>query len=248
MTQLSPKPGSQHFKNGRGSYSKATPVDGRTSATNYSSSASRRGQSSLESKAIQFPSSEEILPYAQTPKLAVQQRNWLRWLSASLRVKTTLAAIAIGALPVITIGAVSYITSSQQFRQQIIQNEQTNILDLKDKLFYFMKERAGDAETLANLPVFIEPKLREVFKREDQEDALNRFARAYQIYDSIALVDLQGNVLAQSQSETLPNLYNQDYFQAVLKTDRLYISEPAVSVSSKVYSLFVAAPVKDAVT
>jgi len=59
------------------------------------------------------------------------------------------------------------------------------------------------------------------------------------------VLDLKGNVIAQSQSEVLPNHFDRDYFQQVLKTDRLVITEPRKSETSEGVHLYLAAPVKD---
>jgi twitching motility protein PilJ/methyl-accepting chemotaxis protein PixJ len=165
-----------------------------------------------------------------------------------LRVKTTAIAILLGTIPVISIGTVSYLTTTQQVRQDVLQKEQTDMSDLKDKLFYFIRERAGDAETLANIPSFRNPKVRELLKREDKEEALNRFANTYNMYDSIAVFDLKGNLIAQSKSEPLPNHWDRDYFQQVLKTDKLFVTEPRRSETGEGVYLFMANPIKDEVT
>ena len=249
MTQLSPKPGSNHSSNanGRGSYSKSTHVEGRNSAIHYSPP-TRPVQPYTEPQSLQLPDFKAIVPIAQTQGNPLKRLNLGRWFSSSLRVKTTAIAIAIGTLPVLLIGSVAYLTANQQFKEQTLHNEQVNALDLKDKLFYFMKERASDIEVLSQLDIFANPKLRNTSTRADKEEVLNRFAKISTLYTSIAVVDLQGNVLAQSQSEPLPNLSDQDWFQAVQKTDRLFVSEPHPSKSDKVFSVFLAAPIKDEVT
>jgi twitching motility protein PilJ/methyl-accepting chemotaxis protein PixJ len=142
-------------------------------------------------------------------------------------------------------GTTAYFTASQAVEEEVISNDKITATDLLDKLEIFISERYGDIQVLSTLPSFTNAKLRKEYPRQDKDAALDRFVKTYQFYDSIALLDLQGNVLAQSQGEALPNLYNQDFFQEVLKTDRPYISEPQISIASKIYSLFIAAPVKD---
>jgi twitching motility protein PilJ/methyl-accepting chemotaxis protein PixJ len=199
-----------------------------------------------ESIAIQLPNPEEKMePIAPLPESRHQRRKERRRFFASLRVKTTLAAIAIGTLPVMLIGSVAYFAADAQLRHQTYQNEQTNADDMKDKIFLFLKERAGDVDVLSNIPTLNNSKVRETLSRAEKEEALNQFARTYGIYDSIAVLDLKGNVIAQSQSEVLPNHFDRDYFQQVLKTDRLVITEPRRSETSEGVHLYLAAPVKD---
>jgi len=245
MTKISPKPLSNNASNGRGAYSQSIQAENRTAATNYSPAPQRRGQSSPEQTAIQPPELEPIDPLAALTGTDNQLRKEQKWFFGSLRVKATAIAIAIGTLPVLLIGSVAYFTATEQFQQQIIQNEHVNALDLKDKLFYFFKERAGDIDTLSHSDIFTNPKLRELLKREEKDQALERFATAYGLYDSIAVFDLKGNVLAQSKSEPLPNHFDQDYFQEVLKIDHLFISEPKQSEINQNIYVFFAAPIKD---
>jgi twitching motility protein PilJ/methyl-accepting chemotaxis protein PixJ len=201
-----------------------------------------------EPVAIQLPEPEppeQMKPLAPLPGSRHQRRKERRRFFASLRVKTTLAAIAIGTLPVMLIGSVAYFAADAQLRHQTYQNEQTNADDMKDKIFLFLKERAGDVDVLSNIPTLNNSKVRETLSRAEKEEALNQFARTYGIYDSIAVLDLKGNVIAQSQSEVLPNHFDRDYFQQVLKTDRLVITEPRKSETSEGVHLYLAAPVKD---
>lgn len=248
MTQLSPKPGSNHKANhnGRGSSFKSNHPEERNSAIYYSPS-TRQLQSPLDSNTLQQPLLE-MPPIPLPPKYVRPRWEWSKWFSNSLRVKTTAIAILLGTIPVISVGTVSYFTTTQQVRQQVLQKEQFDMSDMKDKLFYFIKERAGDAETLANIPSFRNPKVRELLKREDKEEALNRFANTYNMYDSIAVFDLKGNLLAQSKSEPLPNHWDRDYFQQVLKTDKLFITEPRRSETGEGVYIFMANPIKDEVT
>jgi methyl-accepting chemotaxis protein PixJ len=247
MTQLSPKPGSKYNSNGRSSYSKNNHPEDRNSGISYSPP-TRQIKSSAEPKTLQLPQPEEIDLIAKAKGNPIKKLNFLQWFSASLRVKTTIAAIAIGTLPVITVGTVAYLTTSAQVRQQVIQGEQADIGDMKDKIFYFIKERAGDLDSLSNLSVFTNPKLRDTFKREAKDEVLNRFASTYSVYDSIGVFDTKGNVIAQSKSEPLPNHWDRDYFQQVLKTDRPFITEPRISETSQGVYIFFAAPIKDEVT
>jgi hypothetical protein len=250
MTQLSPKPGSNHKANhngnGRGSSFKSNHPEERNSAIYYSPS-NRQLQSQLDANTLQQPLLE-MPPIPLPPKYVRPRWDWSKWFSTSLRVKTTAIAILLGTLPVISIGTVSYLTTSQQVRQDVLQKEQIDMSDMKDKLFYFIRERAGDAETLANIPSFRNPQVRELLKREDKEDALNRFANTYNMYDSIAVFDLKGNLIAQSKSEPLPNHWDRDYFQQVLKTDKLFVTEPRRSETGEGVYIFMANPIKDEVT
>jgi twitching motility protein PilJ/methyl-accepting chemotaxis protein PixJ len=245
MTQLSPKPGSNNNTNGRGSHSQIFNTDNRTTATNYSPP-NQKGQPYSESTTIQLPPIDQLVPKAHQ---SVKKRfNLGRWFSSSLRVKTTIAAIAIGTLPVISIGTVAYLTVSQQVRQQIIQGEQFDMDDMKDKLYYFVKERVGDMATLSNLDIFANPKFRDKTTPEEQGQVLERFRKAYQVYDSIALYNVQGKLIAGSSGNIPEDISEFDYYQGAQKTDSLFFSEPRIATVTGVMSFFIASPVKDQVT
>lgn len=245
MTQLSPKPGSNHsaYNNGRNSsFNKAHPEE-RNSAIHYSPS-NRQLQSPLDGNTLQQPLLE--MPPIPLPSKYVRPRwEWSKWFSTSLRVKTTAIAILIGTLPVISIGTVAYLTTSQQVRQETIKRDQFDMGDMKDKLFYFINERVGDIQILSELPMLTNPKVIATLKNEDREQVLNRYLELYKVYDSIALFDLQGKPIIQSKGEVAEDASDLDYFKAAVKTDRLFISEPRRSVVTDTLSFFFAIPVKD---
>lgn len=250
MTQLSPKPGSNHSShhngNGRGSSFKTLHPEERNSAIHYSPS-TRQLNSHVDANTLQQPLLE--MPPIPLPSKYVRPRwEWSKWFSNSLRVKTTAIAILIGTIPVVSIGTVAYFTTSQQVRHQVIQNEQSTMGDLKDKVYYFVNERAGDIQIMAELPMLVNAKVRASLKKEDREEVFNRYLELHKVYDSIALFDLQGKPVIQSRGELVEDITNLDYFQAALKRDGLYISEPRISAATGIFSFFIAIPVKDSET
>ena len=246
MTQLSPKPGSHHT-NGRGSFSNNSHIEGLTSASNYSASPPRRVQSQPEPKAIRHPQPQQIPAIPLPQGYARQQWQWRKWFSGSLRVKVTALALIIGTIPVVGVGTFAYFSSSGQLFEEAVQKERVNAHDLSDKLTKFIDERFGDLGILSNILSFTDAKLRKEIPRQLKEEFLDRFVQTYNFYDSIAVFDTNGNLLAQSQSEALPNHSDRDYFQEVLRTDRPVMTEPRVSETKKSRELeiYFAAPIKD---
>ena len=169
----------------------------------------------------------------------------------SLRVKATAMAIALGTLPVLGIGVTAYHVADREIVKQIKQEKQDRAIEIADKVNRFIFARYGDIQIMANLPIFTNSTLQKVVTLQEKQAVLKRFRDTYGIYDSIALFDLNANVLAQSQGEIfIPNgkVRNRDYFQAVLRTDRPAISQPEASIFTGEVNVFFAAPVKDAVT
>ena len=171
-----------------------------------------------------------------------------QWRGLSLKTKATAVAIALGTFPVLAIGATAYYFANQAFVRQIKQEKQYRATEIADKVNRFMLERYGDIQLLAKLPILANPKLRAVVTPEEEQATLKTFLDTYKVYNSIAILDLNGNVIAQSQGEPLPNLSDQDYFQAVLKTERFFISHPVKTKLTGIVSIFFSAPIKDTVT
>lgn len=137
---------------------------------------------------------------------------------------------------------------NQRIEEQVLQYETSDGFDLEDKLNLFVAQRYDDVQAMAKLDAFSNSKVRDIMTREEKNEILNDYLKTYQFYDSIIVYDLQGNALAQSTGDVAPNYLNFDYTQAVLKTDRPFISEPRLSTANGIFSFFAAAPIKDKTT
>lgn len=170
------------------------------------------------------------------------------WQRQSLQTKTMLASLAIGTLPVLLLGSISYVAIDQTIQKKVVQEEQSKIQERQDKLDLFFKERYSDIQDLANLSVFSNAEVRDLVPNQQKKEVLNRYLKTYQIYDSIVVADLKGNVLYEVGDGTIANLADRDYFQKVLKEDRPLLTDPLVSLVTGEVSLFTAAPIKDTAT
>lgn len=171
-----------------------------------------------------------------------------RWRKLSLKNKATALALAIGTLPVLLVGGSAYYLANNALVQEITEAQEDSTAEVLDKIAFYMRERYGDIQIMANLDVFTNPQLRLTRTKQDKQAALDQFIKAYPIYNSIAVFDLNGNVIAQSTGDQLSNHKDRNYFQTVLKTGQPVISDPQVSKSSGILSIHTAAPVKDKVT
>ncbi|MEQ9548872.1 MAG: methyl-accepting chemotaxis protein [Coleofasciculus sp. G3-WIS-01] len=242
MTRLSPKPNSHHDTNGRGSHSQNLPIEAQTYSSDYPPSMPYRMPAASDQSLPKLASLEAM---GKTP----EQRSNGRGLLSSLRSKAIGLALAIGTLPVLAVGATAYFTASGGMYDQVVSNEQTNTLDLEDKLDGFMAERYSDIQVMAELPVLNNAEIAKITPKEEKERLLNAYEKLYESYDSIGVFDLQGNVIAQSDSgEILENHSDRDYFQEVLKTNQVYITEPRLSETTNRYGIYITAPIKDSVT
>jgi methyl-accepting chemotaxis protein len=174
----------------------------------------------------------------------------------SLRAKATVLAIAIATIPVLAIGATAYYLANQSITGQVSQDKQDRAADLAEELSRLIADRFGDIQVMTGTPFFQDSKLRQVATPQEKQAALEHFVDAYKVYDSTALFDLNGNVIAKSkgelgrnsQGQITNNIKDRDHFQEVLKTDRPVISKPSVSKTTGKVSIFMVAPVKDSAT
>jgi methyl-accepting chemotaxis protein PixJ len=166
----------------------------------------------------------------------------------NLRFKATVAAIAIGTLPVATIGGTAYWASSNTLRTKVANNYIADAGDMADKINRFMFERYGDVQVVASRSFLVSPKVRELVTAAEKSESLTRYAEIYQVYDSIAAFDLNGDVIAQSKGTPLGNHKDRIYFQQVVRTGKPVISQPSISKSSGKMAIHFAAPIYDNVT
>jgi len=191
---------------------------------------------------------ENLVKDGGEPRAEQQEVPRRRLLGLSLRIKATALAVALGTLPVLGIGATAYYFANKSIVKQIKQEKQERATELADKVNRFIFERYGDIQILTSLPDFTNPKLINITSRQEKEAKLNRFIEVYNFYDSIALLDLNGNVIVQSQGKPLTNLRDRTYFQQVIKTDKPVIGDSELSKITGEYVVFFAGPVKDTVT
>ncbi|MGC1395543.1 MAG: GAF domain-containing protein, partial [Coleofasciculaceae cyanobacterium] len=196
-------------------------------------------------------SSFNINDFQQLDKLTTQnsqKTGILGWKKLGLTQKVTALAIALGTVPVLLTGITAYNAANQKFSEQITQTQVDRASSLEDKVKRFMRERYGDIQVLSSQPAFTNSKASEALPLTEKQAILNRYIDSYLVYDSIAILDLKGDVIAQSVGNPLPNLSDRDYFQAVLKTDQPVVSSPQISKETGKYSINFAAPIKDSVT
>jgi methyl-accepting chemotaxis protein PixJ len=171
------------------------------------------------------------------------------WQKLSLRTKATIAAIAIGTLPLVAIGTIAYQIADFEITQDILQSKEVRAVGLADKVNRYMFDRLADIRTMADQPYFANAALRATKTAPEKSALLNQIQAAYVgTYTSIAVFDLEGNVIAQTSGKKLDNHLNRPYIQDALKANAAVFGQPSISASSGIYSLYTAAPIKDQAT
>ncbi|WP_404789188.1 methyl-accepting chemotaxis protein [Altericista sp. CCNU0014] len=218
---------------------------------NLSSDAPDFSDASIPKRSASEQSEEKLLTYRGQTFNTKGDRiaNTSKWYALSLRAKATILAIALGTIPTLGVGGIAFNLVSKTVTQQIVDTHQNKAVEAVDKLTRFVFERYGDVQVLANLPILRNASLSAAVSLQEKQKVLTQFAETYQIYDSIAVYGLDGNLIVNGGKEKAPaNNWDREYFQIALKTGKPYMSEPIISKVTKVANIFFAAPIKDSVT
>ena len=170
------------------------------------------------------------------------------WERQSIRFKTTVLAIAIGTIPTLLVGSTAYYFAARSIEQETTSLRKTLVVDLQNQVNVFMGDRLSDIKVMANLDIFTDSKLRQTVSAEQKSAALQKFQDAGSIYNSIGVFDVRGNLIAQTAGKPLGNHLNRGYVRDALNADGAIISQPRISTSSGIYSVYTASPIKDRVT
>lgn len=197
------------------------------------------------------PRSKDLLSLLQRNQ-AISHQGKLKawWQQMGLRTKASLLAILLGTLPVVGVGAIAYNVASQGNLEKLTELSQVRVSNLQSAVDFFMRDRYSDIQFLANLDVFVDPRLRNTVTVQQKSELLDQMMKAYNgIYSSIAFFDLQGNPIAQtSQGKKLSNHLNRSYIQAAKSANGAVVSQPLISTTSGEFSIYSASVVKDKVT
>ncbi|MEA5575218.1 methyl-accepting chemotaxis protein [Anabaena sp. UHCC 0451] len=164
-----------------------------------------------------------------------------------LSTKAVIFAIAIGTLPVVGIGMISYSFGSKSIHKQIIKTQENQVISLGEIINRFLLARYGDIQILSNLPFLTNAEISKITSIADKKAVLNSFIAAYQGYDHLAVFDLNGQIIIQSKGGTSSQERNLKYFQEVLQKNAPVISEPETLKNNAVV-IYIAAPIKDVAT
>jgi len=168
------------------------------------------------------------------------------WQRLSLKTKATAIALACCTLPLLTFGAIAYYLTNQKITEGVVHEQQDHVISLGNEIDHFTLDRYKDVQTIAQMGILTEPRVREVTSDKEKQAALDRYLEKG--YDNIAVADLAGNTILQSAGHPITGLGTRDYFQQAIKTNRPVITSPRKSELSNEYVIFVAAPIVDTAT
>lgn len=175
-----------------------------------------------------------------SPQMGLQ--SW--WQRQNLRNKTRLVATLLSVVPMIFLGSLIYVTVNSSLKGQIIQQEKLQITNLIEEVNLLMSDRFKDLQiitsSIENLPGFSENRNPALLAEK-----LNEFQEIYGYYDSIALFDLKGDVIAQTEGTPLGNHFNRSYIQEAKAKDGAVISQPLISATEGTFNIYLANVVKN---
>ena len=177
-----------------------------------------------------------------------QERSSSWWSRLNIKAKTSLILIGVALTSSIGVSTVAYILADQTITRQTNSAEQAKSSAMTKEIALFMRDRYADIEAMSNLAIFAAPELRAKSSLQQKQNVLAQYLQAYDVYDSIAVFDLKGDLMVNSSGQAMSNHKNQIYFQEALKTGKPFIGQPRFSKSSGIFAIYVSAPIKDTAT
>jgi methyl-accepting chemotaxis protein len=171
-----------------------------------------------------------------------------RFNSLNFKTKAIGIAVLLSTVPILGIGTLAYVVANQGLQTSETDQQQYITESFVGNLNRFMILRRKDIQSLSVSTVLTNPKLRTNSSVAEIETYLNRFADTYKFYDSISILDLQGNSLYVSKGSDRPNYRDRAEFQATIKTGKAQITKPEISKSSGKIVFYITSPINDTTT
>jgi methyl-accepting chemotaxis protein len=162
-----------------------------------------------------------------------------------LRIKAIVFAIALGTIPVILTGVITFLVANQNLTAYVIKYQEARASAHASMVSSFIFERYLDVKEFANLNILNDPRVSKNTSLQQKQAVLDKIIKGGEGYDSIAVADLDGNTILQSSGQKIVDLGKRDYFKEVIATNRPVIVQPRKSFINGQYAFFVAAPIVD---
>ncbi|BAQ65299.1 methyl-accepting chemotaxis protein [Geminocystis sp. NIES-3709] len=182
-----------------------------------------------------------------SPQDNSQKQGIFSWFeSQNLRFKFRTLAIALGVTPLLLVGTAIGVIVNSSFQTQIENSEKKDAEFIETKLDLKINENYLDVQTMASLfggsPDFANRNTAKLNKE------LNNIKEKYNYYDSIALFDTKGNVIAQTTGKPLGNHLNRTYIQEAKAKNGATVSNPLISATEGIFSIYTASVIKNPTT
>ncbi len=168
------------------------------------------------------------------------------WQKLGLRSKATIISVVAATIPLTVVSVSTYLSVAETLTKNNKESQLVRSVRMADNVERFIFERYGDIQAIAQLPILSNPKVRNITSEQEKKAILESYIRIYQVYDGIALYNLDGTLIFDVGAERSPkNVSKRDYFLSALRTDKAYISQPEASAVTKKINIFFSAPVKN---
>lgn len=161
--------------------------------------------------------------------------------------KVLAALLIVGVVPIAIVSAVSIQNTRRDLTTLGITNIQQRSTSTASAIDAYLQSRLGDIVLVGKLPDIVRfgQNLGDLAARTSARQALAAAAARSPEYESIAVVDPNGTIVAASvQSDEGTSVKFREYFTTALKGTP-YISDPSYSVITNKPALFFSAPVTD---
>jgi methyl-accepting chemotaxis protein len=168
--------------------------------------------------------------------------------SLPFKTKAISAAVLLALLPVLGVGSVAYVVSQNNLREAESNTQKLSADALSNALVRFLTLRGKDIQVVSYLPLFTNPKVIATTTVAEKEAFLNNFVATFDSFDSVSILDLQGNPIARSKTSPKDNHSDRDYFKETIRTGKPYITSVQKSRTTGENVFHMTAPLRDTVT
>jgi methyl-accepting chemotaxis protein PixJ len=168
--------------------------------------------------------------------------SWVK--NTGFRTKAIIFAVSIGVLPILGIGIATYSLVNSSMTRQITNYKQANALWILDNLDHYLKVREKEVKLLANSDWLANAQI----KGKSSSSQLKKWHSLHKIYESITILDNQGNVVATTSSKKVNNQFAESYFVKILNSKQSEIGNLWIDKNTNDSRAYVAVPVIDAAT
>ncbi|WP_017295776.1 methyl-accepting chemotaxis protein [Geminocystis herdmanii] len=188
-----------------------------------------------------------IKPSPENNQNSSSKQGLISWVeSKNLRFKFISSAVALGVIPIIVVGSIVSVLVSTSFKAQIKLNEEEKVNSISTEVNLLVRDRLLDIETLGDTFSFF-PAFRNRNKAELTKK-LTAYQEQYGYYDTLSILDNQGNVIAQTKGTPIPNLAQRNYILAAKAANGTIVSQPMTSLVDGTYGVYFITVLKNPIT
>src|SRR5438094_4622875 len=161
--------------------------------------------------------------------------------------KVLAALLIVGVVPIALVSAISIQNTRKDLTNLGVTNIQQRSTSTASAIDAYLQSRLGDIVLVGKLPDIVRfgQNLSDANARNAARQALVAAAARSPEYESVAVVDPEGNIVAASvQTDEGTSVKFREYFTTALKGTP-YVSDPSYSVITNKPALFFSAPVTD---